>query len=219
MPVWKKTHSSAFGSRLWEPPGIGMKQDVSFSWRLSSLSWPEWWHPPSQPSSLLCTSYRTSASGDELRASKTEPSELQMTGEKSGFQEKSSYISGSHHSPACFASGKNTIYVLECMNTQICTTAIPCMSTLVNWLNTDFPKFSSWWLTTGMKWEHYITWKKLCFNTLTFKEVIGPEAFTILDIFHHVVGKLVHMARGPERKREIIILIQSSYQWLLVCYI
>lgn len=29
---------------------------------------------------------------------------------------------------------------------------------------------------------------------LTFEEVVSPEAFAILDIFHHVVCKFVHMS-------------------------
>lgn len=37
-------------------------------------------------------------------------------------------------------------------------------------------------------------------DLLTFKEVVGPEAFTVLDIFHHVVSKFVHVSRCPLEK-------------------
>lgn len=32
----------------------------------------------------------------------------------------------------------------------------------------------------------------------TFKEVVRPEAFTILDVFHHVVSKFFNMSWRPE---------------------
>lgn len=56
-------------------------------------------------------------------------------------------------------------------------------------------------------------------DLLTFKEVVGPEAFTVLDVFHHVVGKLVHVARCPFEKIEIPILIKIFHKPLSLFYL
>lgn len=29
---------------------------------------------------------------------------------------------------------------------------------------------------------------------LTFEEVVGPETFTVLHVFHHIISKFVHVS-------------------------
>lgn len=29
---------------------------------------------------------------------------------------------------------------------------------------------------------------------LTFEEVVGPETFAVLHVFHHVIGKFIHVS-------------------------
>lgn len=53
------------------------------------------------------------------------------------------------------------------------------------------------WGISGVKMPRHNTTSRQMYDIRTFQEVVRPEAFTILDIFDHVVSKLVHMSGCP----------------------
>ncbi len=59
------------------------------------------------------------------------------------------------------------------------------------------------------------------YKRFTFEQVVSSEAFTVLDIFHHVVSKFVHMSGCPGGKKKIQakLLIKTCYKKCYQCLI
>lgn len=107
--------------------------------------WPEWWHPPSLPFSLPCTSYRTSASGDELWASKSEISECQMTRQTSVFKENFMYLWNASQSSWFSLRGKYHLFLQVQQHTDLhhCNPICFCVFVIRTINNTEQWYFAS----------------------------------------------------------------------------